>query len=120
MPYVDPDTGDWVLEDGHFRRAPATLEQEVYFRLTIHRGTWLDDPDMGSRLWTLAQRKDATRAALEVDGMVREALAEMLDEGRVRDLTVEVTPQDRRLDIVIRLTDAGDLPYRFQLFQRVG
>ncbi len=121
MSYVDPSTGDYALDqDGRLQRVPDSVEQEVYFRLTIHRGTYLDDVTLGSRLWELAARKSARTAAQEVPAIVREALQPMLDRGAIRNLTVEATPADRQLSIVIRLTDSGDAPYRWQLFQRVG
>lgn len=120
MSYVNPTTGDYVITDGHLQRAPDSVEQEVYMRLTIRRGTYLDDVTLGSRLWELAQSKSPTTAAQRVPAIVREALQPMLDRGAVHNLTVQVTPADRALDIVIRLTDSGDAPYRWQLFQRVG
>ena len=66
---IDPETQDYVLEDGHLVRDDG-LQGVVYLALFTERGSYPDDPEFGSRLHLLRRRKNPARAALDAPEMV--------------------------------------------------
>lgn len=78
-----------------FTDARARDDDPLPFAGADRRGWWgdigNDDPNdrIGSRLWLMAREKLTEATATRVRDMVREALAWLVEDGVVRDLTVE-------------------------------
>ena len=80
------------------------LLQRALVRLTVKKGTFLYDPELGSRLYTL--RAGGSNVQGTAESMVREAL------GPIRELTVEsveaaASRDQERMDIRVKLYAGG-------------
>lgn len=86
--YIEPSTGDHVLERGS-PRADTTIVSSAIIRLRMRRGSCAVDPRLGSRLHTL-DKVNAQTGRLGSD-YVREALADLVERGDMRQLAVAFT-----------------------------
>lgn len=86
--YIDPQTGDYVVERGA-PRSDATVASEVVLALRTRRGSAGAAPEFGSRLHTIRKLTPATRGLAAV--YAREAIQHLIDRGEVRDPSFIVT-----------------------------
>jgi phage gp46-like protein len=111
--WVNPVTGDYVLTQGvPARDAAGGLSNAVYLRLMTPLGSYWADPLLGSQLHLLQREKDLARVATLARQYAQQALAPLLDQGRVQQLDVStqrVKSADGtgRLNLLIEVTSAN-------------
>ena len=101
MARIDIKTRDYIVEslDENFS---TDLLQAIILRLSIHRGKYWANPNLGSRFYLLRRSKDVPRIRLLAIQYAKEAL-EDLKPSRVADIEVTASQSERsRLDLHIR------------------
>jgi len=84
------------------------LHNAVWLRLRIRKGSYWADPQMGSRLHTLARAKDTPQTRILARQYAEQALQPLLDDKRATALSVDVSAPDTGwLKLVITVTQAG-------------
>jgi len=124
---IDPDTGDYVLQDGLFVQ-DSYLSTPVFLRLFSHRGTYIDDETYGSRLHELERAKSPESAARLAPSIVLEALQPLIDDGLASSVEVTAETEIRAIDgssrrgcaIHVVVYDSGDRPYEYDVWQEVS
>lgn len=84
-----------------------TLANAVYLRLATPLGSYWQDPTLGSRLHELQRLKDVARVAVLARQYAEQALAQLLDDGRAKRITVTTERQPGRLALYIEVLDAS-------------
>lgn len=85
--WIDPLTGDYVVENGG-PRGDSSMASQVVLRLRTRRGSCVVMPTLGSRLHLITRRvPGADRLAA---AYVREALDDLVERRSIRDLKVTV------------------------------
>jgi phage gp46-like protein len=103
--YIDPSTRDWVQYLGQPKQDDSAMS-EAFYLLDLRRGTATAFPTWGSRLHTLT--KMIPTILDDAKAMCEEALAPMVQDQRIRDLTVTVTkPTATYLQIVVKFYRTG-------------
>lgn len=92
---IDPGTGDYVMDSG----SPVetnSLTIPAYVRLKTQRTRWLYAPDnqFGSDFYTVKKRP-AENANLKLEDIAGRALKPLLDDGRAKQITVDITENTR-------------------------
>jgi phage gp46-like protein len=92
----------------------GNLYNNMYLSLMIPRGSFFQNPDIGSRLHLLKREKNTPRVEALAVEYCKEALAWMIDAGRVVSFEYETerdtTQNPGRMKIVITATKAdGDV-----------
>ena len=103
MAKIDLKTRDYVVEslDENFS---SDLLQSIILRLSIHRGKYWANPNLGSRFYLLKRSKDLPRIRLLAIQYAQEAL-EDLKPSRVADIEVTASQSERsRLYLHIEVT----------------
>lgn len=97
-----------INDDGHLVR-DATVASRCRRRLMIRRGEWVGDPDLGSRLHEITTTKQAQR---EAEGIIREALQPMIDDGSITEIIVGedlvIDHAKGHVGIFVEIVVAGD------------
>ncbi len=93
MPYPVTGTGE--------------LLQQVLIRLTVPRGGFPLNPELGSRLYLLSGTSPARLSRL-AEEYVREALADMRDI-QIEQVEAAYSPVKDRLDLTVRAAHAGEI-----------
>lgn len=122
MSYINPHTGDYVLENGKAKPDPRKgLANAVYMRLLTPLGTWWVDPTLGSRLHELYREKDVPRVMRLTKQYVIEALTPLVKSARVKQVDCDVfRPMNGRLEFHALVTTYEDEEIRFKKFIQVG
>ena len=119
--YLDPATGSYITDASGLARDPADgLANAIYLRVMTPLGSWWADPTLGSRLHELQREKDVKRVQTLARQHCEQALQPLLDDGRVRQLTVTTEHQPGRLAVVVDLVDAAQSARVFELHVKVG
>lgn len=106
--YINPLTRDWVQVRGQPKQ-DDTVMSEAFFLLDLQRGSASAFPNWGSRLHTLG--KLVPNVEDEAKSMAEEALAPMVQDGRISSLTVSVTrPTPTYLEIICSWPRPGGDP----------
>jgi phage gp46-like protein len=90
--FIDPLSGDYILDQGALGRDPlGGLANAAYIRLTTPLGSYWADPQLGSRLHELQREKDVARVGVLARQYALAALKPLQDDGRAAqiDITVE-------------------------------
>lgn len=124
---IDPATQDLAFTNGRFEHEDDLLTP-LFIRLNSWRGSYIDDPEFGSRLYELLSEKSPATAAKKAPDMVREALQPMLDDGRLSKLEVTAETEIRTsggltrrgVGIHVVAYEGDERPYRFTVWQEVG
>jgi phage gp46-like protein len=104
--YLDPSSGDYVVEAGAIRQ-DATAATRVYLALATRRGAFFARPELGSRLHQLIDRDVPGREELAREYAL-EALRPQVADGLLVDLQVVVERDPRvrgRLNLLVRARD---------------
>lgn len=112
--WINPVTGDYVLEKGAATRDPAGgLGNAVYLRLMTPLGSYWAEPDLGSRLHELQRMKDLSRTAILARQYAEQALAPLIADGRALaiDVTTERLPGRLSLQIVVTAASGERLTF---------
>ncbi|OOH87330.1 hypothetical protein BMT54_09985 [Pasteurellaceae bacterium 15-036681] len=97
---ISPLTGDYTSDTIH------TLQNAVYIRLTTPLGSWWANGRVGSLLHTISREKDVSRVGLIAQQYAEEALQDLLNDGRAKEITVtHEQPKNGRLHLFITVTD---------------
>lgn len=114
--WIDPATGDYVIEQGAAKRDPAAgLANAVYLRLMTPLGAWWAAPNVGSRLHELLRSKDLARVAVLARQYAQTALAPIVDDGRATSIEIATEqPGNGRLHLVITVLAASGERLTFQ------
>jgi len=92
----------------------GNLANNIYLSLTVRKGSFFQNPDFGSRLHLLQRAKNTPRTEALAVEYCQEALAWLIDTGRVRKFEY-FTERDKlqdphRLKIIVEATKAdGDV-----------
>lgn len=112
---LNPSTGDYTGE------RIDHLGNAVYLRLMTPRGSWWADPELGSRLHELTREKDLPWVRGLAERYSRQALQNLLDDGRARSVDVTAdTPHNGRCLLHIEVTDASGRRRTFSHQTRVA
>lgn len=96
--YIDPVKKDWVLFLGQPKQDDSVMS-EAFYLLDLQRGSASAFPDWGSRLHTI--KKLTANVQSEAKAMAEEALAPMVADRRIQNLTVVVNrPTPTYLEII--------------------
>ena len=103
--FIDPVTRDWVQYLGQPQQDDTAMS-EAFYLLDLQKGSATAFPTWGSRLHTLT--KMIPTILDDAKTMCEQALAPMVQDQRIRDLTVLVTkPTATYLQIVIKFYKTG-------------
>lgn len=116
---IDPNTRDYEVSKGQYNLTDD-LGNNIYLSLMIRKGTWLFDPEFGSRLYLLEREKALDRIAKKALEYCNEALKWILDSGRAEsiDVTVELDKANSRLNCLIKATRKG-VPATYGIYIQV-
>lgn len=96
--FIDPVKRDWVLFLGQPKQ-DDTVMSEAFYLLDLQRGSAMAFPGWGSRLHTI--KKLTANVQSEAKAMAEEALAPMVADRRIQNLTVVVNrPTPTYLEII--------------------
>ena len=109
MARIDIKTRDYIVEslDENFS---TDLLQAIILRLSIHRGKYWANPNLGSRFYLLRRSKDVPRIRLLAIQYAKEAL-EDLKPSRVADIEVTASQSERNLTPASNITPTVDWAY---------
>ena len=89
---IDPKTRDYVRVNGT-HQTTRTVQTQVYLRLTVRRGSWWGDPELGQDLAGLMRDEGITaEAPADAEDRVRLALQPLIDAGRADEFEIRSTP----------------------------
>jgi phage gp46-like protein len=80
---INDDRNYELTDDGHLVRDDTILTR-CRIRLLTRRGEWFADPELGSRFHTIKNTKNIKAT---IDVMAREALAPMIADGSIQEIT---------------------------------
>lgn len=122
MSYLNPQTGDTILENGTAKKDPrGGLANAVYMRLLTPLGSWWADTTLGSRLHELQREKDVPRVMLLAKQYTVEALTSLVSSQRVKAVECDVfKPTNGRLELHAIITTHDDVVISFKKFIQVG
>lgn len=103
MARIDIKTRDYIIEslDENFS---TDLLQAIILRLSIHRGKYWANPNLGSRFYLLRRSKDVPRIRLLAIQYAKEALEDLMPS-RVADIQISASQSERsRLDLHMEVT----------------
>ena len=104
-PKVDPSTKDLLLVNSQLVEDP-TMSTAVMLRATTHRGSVPGMPWFGSRLHTLTTLGDTTARIAE--GFLLEAVGDLINAGKIRDVTVRAEVDGTALKWEMSWVDQSD------------
>lgn len=122
MSYINPKTGDYVLQDGSAKADPHKgLANAVYVRLLTPLGSYWADRELGSRLYELQREKDVSRVMLLAKQYTLNALKPLVTSKRVQSIDCETfKPVNSRLELHAIVTTYEGETIRFKKFIQVG
>lgn len=118
--YIDPDTRDYVLEDGKPVQ-DKSLKTPTHIRFRARRQGWLYAPDdkWGSDFHTLKKNHNST-SAKTLQNVGQRALQPIINDGRADDVQFEIVEQTRHgAQIKVKITDAEGEPEEI-VFNKIG
>lgn len=95
----------------------------VFLSLMIEKGSFFQNPEIGSRLHLLKRAKNTEKTAALAEEYCKEALQWLIDTGRAKKIDV-FSQRDRlqdlnRLKLLIEVTQAGGRQVSFETFVEV-
>lgn len=103
---LDPNTGDYIRDDDRntvLKSRDATTP--IYHQVKTEIGQWLGDPDAGSRFTELDRAKSVERTQVVIRDIMTEALAPLVDDGRITPLEFRSERDIDRVDSETTVTD---------------
>lgn len=114
--YIDPATGDYVVENGGPRN-DDTVGSQIVLAIGTRRGSCPVAIDLGSRLHEIRKaRAGADRLAA---AYIREAISHLIDRGEVQDPTIRVEIEGGRLDWTLAYHDRAGQRQSIASTQRI-
>jgi phage gp46-like protein len=103
---IDPITKDYVLDEARgtvmvVRDARTAIYHQVQTRL----GQWWGDPGAGSRLFELERAKSLLRTPIVIKDIFSEALAPLVEDGRITEPAFESLRTIDRIDTSVTTSD---------------
>lgn len=114
--YLDPETGDYVLENGG-PREDMTPASRVVLRLRTRRGSIPGLPWFGCRLFEV--KKITPSTPMLVKSYVTEALADLVAAGQLPGLQVTATAANGSLSVEVSYRDPSGVRKVVPYTQRV-
>lgn len=102
-------------------QAGSDLVNLIFFSLAIRKGSWFQNPELGSRLHLLRKEKCLPRTEQLLKDYVAEALQWLLDTGRIvsfETVTVRV-PASGRINYTVSVIGSDREPVTYSNFVRV-
>jgi phage gp46-like protein len=96
---------------------------DVFLSLMIEKGSFFQNPEVGSRLHLLKRAKNTEKTAALAEEYCKEALQWLIDTGRAKKIEV-FTERDRlqdlnRLKLLVEVTQADGRQVSFETFVEV-
>ncbi len=112
--WIDPQSGDYVVELGR-PRADATRASQVVFLLLLERGSSAVAPELGNP-WLAGERKLGDGADRRIVDDCLSALAPLITPRFIRDVTIEPTiSDDGTVELDVSFEDDEDGPQSLNL-----
>ena len=112
--YIDPDTLDYVIENGEFKKDETHIATVIRL-LTLRRGTCIVAPELGNRLFNELENlgNDAKRRA---ENYCREALEPLTKRRLITELFLDATIITDGIDpLVVQFKDEIGAPQTLKL-----
>ena len=104
-PKIDPKTKDFLIVN-HQLVEDDTMGTAVMLRVTTHRGSVPGMPWFGSRIHTLTTLGDTTARVAE--GFLLECVGDLINNGKIRDVTVKAEVDGQALKWEMSWIDQSD------------